>query len=121
MSTVRGKAPRTEAGRPIGTIEGTTWKKRVKGSKHFLRAPAGIAADLTALAEASSLGATSVEVEDLETQATYTAPISAFFQHGVVIDRGFGRQRVLQFRWWSAKVPGAAQQLGLFDSATSGA
>jgi hypothetical protein len=86
---------RASNGRVIGSIKGDTLTKKVKKSKHLLRKPRGWAWDCEIIRKARAIGATKVEIIDTENGVEYHAPVSAYLQHGVEIDYGFGRQIVL--------------------------
>lgn len=101
-------------GRIVATVKKGVLCKQVDGSKHFLRAPRGIAFDLAILQQAQDLGAGRVWVRDRETGVTYTTTLDAFARLGVKVDRGFGLQVCLPFAYWQTQTPGAPQQLGLF-------
>jgi len=105
---------RAANGQVVAAVEGAELVKRVDGSKHFLRQPAGIAFDRDILDAAEAAGAQRVVVLDRETNVTYLAALGAFWQHGVRIDRGYGPQVALPFAYWQRQTPGAPVQLALF-------
>jgi hypothetical protein len=92
-------------GRVIGEVVGREFRKRVRGSIHFLHEPEGIASDVKALYDAKRLGADRVKVTDAETGIIYTSPIALIFAKGVRLDRGHGEQIVLPRRWWAEDNP----------------
>ncbi len=83
---------RLSDGRVVGEIVGHTLTKKARGSRHMLRKPAAWCFDCEALARAEELGATRVEIRDIETGRVYSAPISLFHERGIVVNRGYGRQ-----------------------------
>ncbi|MEW6649421.1 MAG: hypothetical protein AB1453_04440 [Chloroflexota bacterium] len=91
------------SGKPAASLRGGRLVKSVRGSRHMLRQPPGWAVDCTILNAARLDGATSVEIRDVETNRIYTAPVSLFDQHGVTLDRGFGRQIALPLAYWSMR------------------
>lgn len=110
-----------------------TYYRRIEGSRHFLKKPAGIANDLAALAEAERLGADRCRIVDSETGCEYTCIIPIIREYGTLIDRGFGQQLALPFQYWVKTAPDgtltnptlpkqqpAAQQPALFDFAEKG-
>jgi hypothetical protein len=53
------------------------------------------------LSRAEAAGAHSVEIDDQETSLIYRATFEVIRAHGLRIDRGFGMQIALPFRWWN--------------------
>jgi hypothetical protein len=93
---------RRDDGLVIGEVdEAGVFRKRVRGSQHFLRQPPAIAFDRSTLAAAEQAGALSLEVIDLDTNSTYRCSISVFRSHCLFIDRGFGLQWALPLRRWN--------------------
>ena len=97
----------------VGHVVGNRFVKRAKGSCHQLHSPRAWAIDCQSLAEAESLGAEAVEIEDTETGAIYTASIERIRNKGFVIDRGFGQQVCLCLQSWAVHRLGEPQQLTL--------
>ena len=79
--------------------------RRVEGSRHFLKKPAGIANDLAALAEAERLGADRCRILDSETGIEYLCALPIIYEFGTHIDRGFGQQIALPFAYWIRTAP----------------
>jgi hypothetical protein len=88
--------------------------KRVRGSIHQLRRPAGWAVDEKILMQAEADGAHTVVVEDIESGKYYVARLSAFWKRGLKIDYGFGLQIVLPLQFWGINSPNSFIQLTLF-------
>ncbi len=89
------------AGKVVGTVENSMFRKRLRGSKHLLRTPRGWALDVQSLHDAEEMGATSVEITDQESGKVYTSSIPQIRTKGVQFDRGFGLQIVLPLHFWA--------------------
>ena len=115
-----------------GELRGDTYCKIVSGSRHMLKRPPAWAVDCRDLVEAERLGATRVEIFDLETQVTYASNIEYFRAHALRLDRGFGAQLALEIHRWSTigelqtggisavkseRPKPQTRQLGLFEEA----
>lgn len=92
-------------GRVVGQVEGRTFRKTVRGSKHRLRRPPAWALDVASLDEAEALGARFVEIHDVESDLLYRASIADIRQWGFVLDRGHGLQIALRLEFWATKDP----------------
>lgn len=79
--------------------------KRVSAAKHFLKCPPAICWDSAALREAEQAGASLAEVFDEDRKRTFSAPLSAFREHGFDLDRGHGLQRALALKHWHISDP----------------
>jgi hypothetical protein len=88
-----------------GKISNGVFSKTVKGSKHKLRKPPAWAVDIADLDEAERLGATLVEIYDIETHATYTATIEHIRDWGIYFDRCYGKTIALPLRYWHFIAP----------------
>jgi hypothetical protein len=93
----RNGIPIYAQGKIIGLVVGDVFRKRIRGSIHALRKPPALALDIEALRNAESVGARWVAILDIETNKTYWARISIFWDKGKVIDRGYGVQMMLCF------------------------
>lgn len=120
MSTIREITVRGQA---VGEIDLATgvYSCRRHSSKHLLRQPKGWAFDLTLLRD---LGARALRVFDWDSGVTYSTTLDAAFRHGITIDRGHGRQIVLQLTHWQRDddepahdqgEPAPARQMPLFE------
>lgn len=110
----------------VGRVEGDTFHKPARSSLHMLRRPRAWACDRDALDQARAAGASTVEVLDRDTGATYRADLADFYRRGVTVNRGHGAQLALPLACWEvtggqvASRPGVNQsavgpvQLGLF-------
>lgn len=87
-------------GRVVGEVRDGVLRKAVRRSVHFLRKPPAIAWDVACLEQAERLGATRTEILDLESGATYAAPLSAFWRDGIRLNRGHGDQVALPLDRW---------------------
>ncbi|MGH2536797.1 MAG: hypothetical protein ACRDHL_05335 [Candidatus Promineifilaceae bacterium] len=116
FSTFRGGARvRNAGGRVCGRISAGVLSKRAR-PEHMLRRPPAWAWDADILAQAEAAGCRWTEVCDVEGGRIYRASLADFRQHGVPVNRGFGRQIALPLAWWRVHRPGepAAVQLELF-------
>jgi hypothetical protein len=85
--------------KPVGDVfpARKTFRKTIRGSRHFLRKPTlSIANDIDVLERAQSAGAEWCEVEDLETHTTYRAKIDTILERGYRFNRGWGNQVALE-------------------------
>jgi hypothetical protein len=101
-------------GRVVGKVEGDTFYKSIKGSKHFLRVPPAIAFDILSIDEAEEAGAVKVQVVDQETGTIYKSTIQNIREHGEEFNRGFGNQIFLVLEGWVKTKRGGGLQLGLW-------
>ena len=99
-------------GRVVGYVEDGVFRKRLRGSVHFLRRPPAIAFDLSTLYDAQSAGAERVHITDTETGREYVARIDDILRDGKRFDRGFGKQIYYLLTRWRA--PDTPEQLSLF-------
>lgn len=84
----------------VGKVLNGVFSKRVHGSRHFLRKPPAIALDIDTVEQALRLGATKVEVYDMESGMLYRAKIDLIFEKGFRFNRGFGDQIALCLSRW---------------------
>ena len=99
-------------GRVVGELRGDTLRKHVKAT-HMLHTPRGWAWDSEIIAQAQRMGATRTELVG-EDGTKYLAPLSDFWEHGVPLSRGYGKQVCLPLAYWQVVKPGDARQLALF-------
>jgi endonuclease YncB( thermonuclease family) len=85
----------------VGLINGDTFHKRVKASKHFLKRPPAICFDVSTIEDAEAKGAEHVCVTDRETWKVYHARIDTVKDKGFTMNRGFGEQIALPLNRWS--------------------
>jgi hypothetical protein len=89
-------------GRTIAELDGSTLRKRVRGSVHLLQQPRKAwAVDAAMLADAERRGGVLVEVVDGETGQVYRAGVALFRQRGFTVSRGYGEQRALALEHWT--------------------
>jgi hypothetical protein len=79
-------------GKKIGTIDGESFVKEIRGSKHIMRKPHAIFFDISSLREVESLGCKRVRVTDKETGDIYAAELSLIWQHAIYKNYGYGEQ-----------------------------
>jgi hypothetical protein len=101
--------------RIVGRVEGDTFYKSIKGSKHFLRVPPAIAFDVSSLDDAEEAGAVKVQVVDQETGIVYKSTIQHIREYGEEFNRGFGNQIFLVLEGWVKSKRGGGLQLGLWE------
>lgn len=99
-------------GRIVGHVAGGVFRKRVFGSKHFLRRPRAIALDVQSIRDAMDAGATMAEIVDGETGRTYRASLDRMLRDGWRFNRGHGAQVALPLD--SFDRPDLGEQLTLF-------
>jgi len=98
----------------VGKVLNGVFSKRVRGSRHFLRKPPAIALDIDTLEQALRLGATKVEVYDMESGIFYRAKIDLIFEKGFKFNRGFGDQIALCLSRWEIEQTDQGKQLTLW-------
>jgi len=81
-------------GRVVGYHDGATYYRTVK-PEHVLRHPHALAIDEGVLRSLADDGITRVILTSSDGETVYHAPTSAFWEYGVELDRGHGRQRAL--------------------------
>ncbi len=104
MSSLTGR-PVYLHGRRVCEVVGDTLIRRAKPGEQ-LRKPPAWSFHVSVLDSAERLGAVSVIVRDVASGLTYRATIADIWQHGFVLDRGWGRQMALALERW--QVDGAA-------------
>lgn len=116
---------RAVSGEIIGTIEGDTFTKRVKASRHMLRQPPAWALDDAVLRDLAGQGVARIVYVDTESGRVYRTTVDTFTGKGRLFNRGYGAQVFLPLGHWSidgappalAKRepdPNAGHQLALF-------
>ncbi len=96
----------TADGRHSGCeLDGFRLVRRVRGSLHQLRRPPAWSFERGILEQAHTAGARVVEVHDVESQTTYTAPLALLWQKGIRIQRGHGEQIALPLNLWHVEDP----------------
>ncbi|GIV15859.1 MAG: hypothetical protein KatS3mg022_1294 [Armatimonadota bacterium] len=96
----------TGDGRHSGCVlEQGILKRRVQASRHQLRQPPAWAFERNILEQAHEAGASLVEICDVETGITYTAPLATLWQKGIRIQRGHGEQIALPLNLWHTEDP----------------
>lgn len=94
----------------VGKVLNGVFTKRVRGSRHFLRKPPAIALDIDTLEQALRLGATMVEIYDLESGMFYRAKIDLIFEKGFKFNRGYGDQIALCLSRWEIEQTNQGEQ-----------
>jgi hypothetical protein len=88
-------------GRVIGKVQNGIFKKRISGSKHFLRKPPAIAFSVENLTQAEQAGAIKIEVTDKDNGCVYFCTLEHFKRYSWELQRGgFERQRALALSRW---------------------
>lgn len=98
-------------GREIGEVRSGVLYKHVLGSRHQLQRPPGWAVDLRSLEQAEALGATRVEITDVESGQRYRVSIRTLRLRGFKLDRGYGRQLALRLELWARGDEPTVEQL----------
>ncbi len=111
-------------GKMVGGIIGTTLRKHVDASRHFLRRPPAICFDRDVLLEAQSQGVQIVEVIDRESGNVFRASLALIWLKGFRLNRGYGDQVALALSLFNREDDAApeaapAMQPALFDLARS--
>lgn len=86
--------------RTVGSLQGVTFVKQVKRSRHFHRRTESWGVQKDVLAELERRGVKEVRVEDTETGTVYLAPLQTFWEHGFTLDFGHGEQVFLRVQYW---------------------
>ena len=95
---------KTKDGKVAGFIEGTTFWKKVKASKHQLRTPCGWAVDATIFDSLESYGINLIRIIDTETKWIYEATYQTFKDNKKPIERlGYDKQYVLTMPYWTTR------------------
>ncbi len=90
------------SGRYVGKVDGDTFKKSIKGSKHILRTPRAIALSVESLAQAEQAGAQKIEVKDKESGLVYSCTVTHFRQYAFDLQRGgYESQKALCLSSWN--------------------
>ena len=97
----------------VGKVLNGVFTKRVRSSRHFLRKPPAIALDIDTVEQALRLGATKVEVYDMESGMFYRAKIDLIFEKGFRFNRGFGDQIALCLSRWEIEQTDQGKQMTL--------
>ena len=101
-------------GKVIGTSDGTTFRKTIKGSSHLLRRPSAIAIDAQAYAEQIAPTHETIEVTDIEKDMVYSIPIDSFDKNKEVLNYGYGEQFYVRLRFWNCEFKNGVKQLSLW-------
>ncbi|CUU35529.1 MAG: hypothetical protein K6U12_04435 [Armatimonadetes bacterium] len=95
-------------GKVYGVIENRTLKKRVVGTKHFLRKPPAIAIDAD-LFQRYRAEFDTIEVQDVETGAVYRLSARQFESWCWELERGYGKQYAVLLSRWAVQKPNDPQ------------
>lgn len=82
-----------------GYVRGKTFYKEVTANQILYKPPA-IAVQSTVLRKLENIGVDGVFVRNLDTKEVFYAPLSQFFEKGIKLNRGYGRQIALPLRYW---------------------
>jgi hypothetical protein len=97
LRTLRGKV----AGKVTVRAGRLVLVKKADPVRHQLRTPLAWAWDASVLSQAERLGATLAIVEEKRGPRTWTAPLVAFYAHGLRVNRGHGEQLALPLERWT--------------------
>jgi hypothetical protein len=95
----------TSSNKRVGYTKGNTFYKTIKESIHKLRFPPGFASDTSILIEVENRGVKYIKLFAQDTNETYVAKISDFWEHGIGLNRGFGEQIVLPIKFFTIDPP----------------
>jgi hypothetical protein len=101
-STVNGskRAVRVE-GRIVGSLQGNTFTKRVKGSKHQLSKPPAWCISKEAFVQDISPNVSRIVIEDTESEKSYECSTQTFDTYSFEIQRGaYEPQLALSLNFW---------------------
>jgi hypothetical protein len=90
-------------GKVIGIIEGNTFTKSVRGSKHQLKHPPAWAIDADIFERDIKPSCTQIQIIDKETGKKYQVAVSIFDRHKGNINRGHGKQYYLPLPYWESR------------------
>lgn len=100
-------------GKVIGSSDGTTFRKRIRGSAHLLKHPPAIAIDAHAYHEHIAPTHESIEVVDTDTDTLYSISIPSFERHKEILNRGHGVQVYVRLGYWKCEHRKGVRQLAL--------
>lgn len=80
-------------------VDAKTYYRYIKDSQK-LKTPPAWAMDNWSLEQIYAAGGFSIEFIDLDNNTIYQTDIDTFNRHGFPIDRGHGKQRGLELKWW---------------------
>lgn len=90
------KTPVRVGGHVVGYHDGSTFFRSFDSRRHVLRVPVpSLSLDDHALVELQRDGVTRAEFTDSSTGDVYLAALSAFWEHGYPVERGYGSQHAL--------------------------
>jgi hypothetical protein len=101
-------------GKVIGTSDGKTFRKTIKGSSHLLRCPPAIAIDAQAYTEQISPTHEAIEVTDIESGTVYSISIESFERNKESLNYGYGEQFYVRLRYWDCEFKNGVKQLPLW-------
>ena len=84
----------------VGLVENGIFKKKVNGSKHFLRKPPAIAFDVDTINSAKKSGAKHIEIFDKDSNNFYLTRMAKLDEKGFEFNRGFGKQVAMVMSDW---------------------
>jgi len=97
-------------GKIRGVIENRILRKKICGSLHLLRKPPAIALDAR-MYDRYRPYFDEIEITDTETGTVYRAGAPYFDKRRFVIERGYGKQYVLELKHWHTNTPVGGQLL----------
>lgn len=84
----------------VGVVQDGIFKKKVNGSKHFLRTPPAIAFDIDTINSAKQGGAKHIEIFDKDSNNFYLTRMAKLEEKGFEFSRGFGKQVAMVMSDW---------------------
>jgi len=90
----------TNRGVVVGELLDGVYTKVVKGSTHKMRKPAGWSNDKDIVDNLLRLGCREIKIIDKETDTHWCIGIDDFIKEAIYINRGFGEQLVVPFKYW---------------------
>jgi len=97
-------------GKVRGVIENRVLRKAIRGSLHLLRKPPAIALDAR-MYDRYRQHFDAIEITDTETGVVYRVAACYFDRWRFEIERGYGRQYVLELKRWHTHAPKGGQLL----------
>jgi len=95
-----GSIVRNQRGSVVGIVTNRIFVKEVIGSKHMLRQPMAWAIDADIFDRVIVPNCYSIHIIDKETGTKYVAGVKTFCEHRQIINRGYGKQYLLELIYW---------------------
>lgn len=95
-----GSIVRNQRGSIVGRVIDRIFIKDVFGSRHMLRQPMAWAIDADIFDRVIVPNCISIHIVDKETGTKYVASVKTFSEKKQVINRGYGKQYLLELIYW---------------------